>query len=167
MNPCPCGHLGSERCTCAPGTVQKYLNKISGPLLDRIDLLLMVRPVDEATLTGASDPASSAERARRVAQAHARQIERQGCSNAALDLPAIDRHCPLDPTASELLMRTARRLHWSSRGLHRVLRVARTAADLDTAAAIDARHVAEAISFRRALLLSPGDPGEPDSLRQA
>jgi magnesium chelatase family protein len=167
MNPCPCGHFGSERCRCSPERVLRYQSKVSGPLLDRIDLLLMVRPVDEATLTGAADCASSAERADWVAQAHARQIERQGCSNAALDLAAIDRHCPLDPKASELLMRTARRLRWSSRGLHRVLRVARTAADLDAAPAIDARHVAEAISFRRALLASAADPGETSGLREA
>lgn len=154
MNPCPCGYLGSERCRCSPERVLRYQSRISGPLIDRLDLLLSVRPVDETTLTAREDPQPSADRTGRIIAAHARQIERQGCANALLDAPGIDQHCALEAPANDLLLRTARRLQWSSRGLHRVLRVARTAADLDGSVAIETGHVAEAIGLRRALVLA-------------
>lgn len=155
MNPCPCGYLGSARCPCPPDRVLRYQSRISGPLLDRIDLLLSVRPVDEATLVGRTHGPSTTEVADRVARAHARQLQRQGIVNARLGPAEIDRHCPLDEAARTLLTRTARRLGWSSRALHRVLRVARSAADLDAQAHIHAEHVAEAVALRRALLTGP------------
>jgi magnesium chelatase family protein len=151
MNPCPCGYLGGDRCRCSPERVARYQARISGPLLDRIDLVLLVRPVDEAALTAPHSGDSTAALAARVADARARQQARQGTSNAAIEPGSIDALCRLSEAAHGLLVRTAQRLRWSSRALHRVLRVARTAADLDVEDLIEARHVAEAIAFRRAL----------------
>jgi magnesium chelatase family protein len=151
MNPCPCGHLGAQRCRCTPDRVLRYQGRISGPLLDRIDLVLHVRPVDEATLTAPAEGESTHALAARVERAWALQHTRQGCANAALTADMIDRLCPLDEPAGHLLARTARTLRWSSRALHRVLRVARTAADLEGAGLIATTHVAEAVAYRRAL----------------
>jgi magnesium chelatase family protein len=163
MNPCPCGHLGSDRCRCSPERVLRYQGRISGPLLDRIDQILVVRPVDEAALTRPHSGGSTAELAAAVERARARQVARQGCSNSAIDAGSIDELCPLSADAKALLVRTAQRLHWSSRALHRVLRVARTAADLEGQDLIETAHVAEAIGYRRALTGSAGRPATESS----
>ncbi|GMV02950.1 MAG: YifB family Mg chelatase-like AAA ATPase [Burkholderiaceae bacterium] len=162
MNPCPCGYLGSARCRCTPEQVRRYQARLSGPLLDRIDILLGVRPVDEATLMQRADGEPSAAIAARVAGARTRQLARQGKPNAHLAPPEIDRHCALDDDAAALLRRVARLQHWSSRALHRVHKLARTIADLDRAdtndtSTIAARHAAEAVAYRRALGASVAD----------
>jgi len=151
MNPCPCGQLGSERCRCTPEQVRRYQARLSGPLLDRIDILISVHPVDELQLMGRADGEPSAAVAERVARARERQLARQGHPNAYLSPPEIDRHCELDASAAALLREVARRRHWSSRALHRVQKLARTIADLDGEAHISARRVAEAVGYRRAL----------------
>ncbi len=151
MNPCPCGHFGSTRCRCTPDQVRRYRSRLSGPLLDRIDLLIEVVPVSETELMQGSCGESSACVAARVADARRIQHERQQATNARLSPAGIDRHCALDPAAASLLRRVAQRQRWSSRALHRVQKVARTIADLAGAATIDAAHVAEAVGYRRAL----------------
>ncbi|MFO1298813.1 MAG: YifB family Mg chelatase-like AAA ATPase [Burkholderiaceae bacterium] len=151
MNPCPCGFLGSERCRCTPEQVRRYQARLSGPLLDRIDVLIGVQPVDESTLMRRADGEPSAAIAERVARARERQLARQGKPNAHLAPPEIDRHCALDGDAAALLRRVARDRHWSSRALHRVHKLARTIADLRGDAAIGAQHAAEAVAYRRAL----------------
>lgn len=153
MNPCPCGFLGhaNGKCRCTPDQVARYRAKLSGPLLDRIDLLIDVPALAEAELLapGASEP-SQIVRARVVA-ARARQYARQGKANADLSVEEIDRHCLPDGQGALLLKQAMARLDLSARGYHRILKVARSIADIAAAAEVRATHVAEAIQFRRGL----------------
>ena len=153
MNPCPCGHLGSplRACRCTPDGVARYQGRISGPLLDRIDLQVEVPAVPPDTLAATPDGEPSAAIALRVAVARERALARQGCTNAALSGDALDQHCALEAPATKFLQTAAARLGWSARGFHRVLRVARTIADLSGGAAITVAHLAEAIQYRRVL----------------
>jgi magnesium chelatase family protein len=153
MNPCPCGYLGHPQraCRCTPDAVARYQGRISGPLLDRIDIQLAVPPMDTAAMLGAPDGESSAQMAARVADARERQLARQGKPNALLSGVDIDAHCRSDADAEALLRQAITRLHWSARACHRVLKVARTIADLAQAECINAMHVGEAIQYRRAL----------------
>ena len=157
MNPCPCGHLGSplRACRCTPDAVARYQGRISGPLLDRIDLQVEVPAVAGHTLLGAPDGESSLVVAERVAAARLRSTNRQGCSNAQLAGAALDAHAALDATASAFVRHAASRLGWSARGLHRVQRVARSIADLAGSPAIEVAHLAEAIQYRR-VIAAPG-----------
>ncbi|MEY8689392.1 MAG: YifB family Mg chelatase-like AAA ATPase [Leptothrix sp. (in: b-proteobacteria)] len=158
MNPCPCGHLGdrSRACRCSPEAVARYQARLSGPLLDRIDLRVEVLSVSPQELAAAPDSESSRLVAARVVQARQRQTDRQGCTNMMLNGTALDTHCACAPAATQFLQAAAGRLGWSSRSFHRVLRVARTVADLAGSAAIEVSHIAEAIQLRRAL---PGTSG--------
>jgi magnesium chelatase family protein len=153
MNPCPCGLLGhaSGQCRCTPDAVARYQGRISGPLLDRIDMQIEVAAMAPAALSAAIDGENSATIAQRVALAFQRQLERQDKPNQRLSTAEIDRLCRLDQAGEELLQTAMSQLHWSARAYHRVLKVARTIADLAAAPAITPAHVAEAIQYRRAL----------------
>jgi len=153
MNPCPCGQLGNpaRACRCTPDAVLRYQARISGPLLDRIDLQVEVPAVGAEQLSAAPDGEPSRVVRERVAAARALAIARQGASNATLAGDALDRHCRLDAAASRFLQATTTRLGWSARSFHRVLRVARTIADLGASADIASAHLAEAIQYRRVL----------------
>ena len=153
MNPCPCGQRGNpaQTCRCTPDAVLRYQGRISGPLLDRIDIQIEVPAVDAARLAAGADGESSSVVAVRVQAARQRALDRQGSANDALAGEALDRHCRLDAAASAFLQNAAARLGWSARGFHRILRVARTIADVEAAETIATGHLAEAIQYRRVL----------------
>ena len=150
MNPCPCGHLGdgSERCQCSAERIQRYRSRVSGPLLDRIDLQVEVPRPAARELSAAAPGERSASVRARVLAARRVQIERQQVSNAALDVATASRVCALADTETALLDTAMERLALSPRARARILRVARTIADLDQATAIAAPHLAEAIAYR-------------------
>ncbi len=151
MNPCPCGFHGdaSGKCRCTPDQVARYRGRLSGPLLDRIDMLIEVPALPNSQLSEAPGGESSATVRQRVIAASARQFERQGRSNAELAIADIDRHCQPDAAGQRLLSQAGERLGLSARAWHRVLKVARTIADLGLSQTITASHVAEAIQYRR------------------
>ena len=153
MNPCPCGHLGSRTrsCRCTPDQISRYQGKLSGPLLDRIDLHIEVGSLSSQDLLAAAQGESSAVIAARSHAARARSLARQGCTNAQLQGSSLDAHTRLDPQAQALLHQAAERLGWSGRSTHRTLKVARTIADLADSPLLLAGHVAEAIQYRRVL----------------
>jgi magnesium chelatase family protein len=163
MNPCPCGHLGDpqSRCRCTADRIEKYRSRISGPLLDRIDLHVDVPRLPPEALHGPPTDETSADVAARVRAARERQLRRQGRTNARLVAPALGAHCGLDATCTALMHRAMKRFALSARGYHRVLRAARTIADLADAAAIAAPHLAEAISLRQ---LDRCRAGMPESI---
>jgi len=150
MNPCPCGYLGdaSGRCKCAPQAIARYRSRISGPLADRIDIKVEAPAPRETELTGQPGEGSAPVRAR-VAAARERQLVRQGKPNAWLGPRETEKHCACDAAAAELLRQAIARLSLSARAYHRVLRVARTIADIAGDAGVGSAHVAEAIQYRR------------------
>ncbi len=149
--PCPCGYLGhhSGKCQCTPQQVARYRRRISGPLLDRIDIHIEVPAVapDEIAARSAGE-ASSAIRGR-VAQARERQIARQGKPNAQLSARGVEQHATPDQAGQDLLKQAISRLGLSARGYHRILKVARSIADLIGDEIVSASHIAEAIQYRR------------------
>ncbi|MDH5301456.1 MAG: YifB family Mg chelatase-like AAA ATPase [Gammaproteobacteria bacterium] len=154
MNPCPCGYLGDAdgRCRCTPEQVARYRHKISGPLLDRIDLQLEVPRLPKELLrpqTGTADTEASQTVQLRVEHAHQRQVARSGKTNAQLSNQEIERHCRLTASDQLLLENALERLKLSVRAYHRILKVARTIADLADSDAIQTAHLLEAISYRR------------------
>lgn len=153
MNPCPCGYLGhiSNKCRCTPDQVARYQDRISGPLLDRIDMQIQVGALTHVELQKQADGEPSAVIAARVAQAFARQQQRQGKTNHLLNTTELDALCRPDAAGEQLLRTAMTRLNWSARAYHRVLKVARTIADLAGADNIGVTHIAEAIQYRRAL----------------
>jgi magnesium chelatase family protein len=153
MNPCPCGYFGTAQraCRCTPDQVARYQGKLSGPLLDRIDLHIEVPALPHQDLLGAPPGENSATITTRVVQARQRSMERQGCTNQALQGQAIDTHVLLEPAAMQFLQTAAGRLGWSARATHRGLKVARTIADLAGSQNTQTVHIAEAMQYRRAL----------------
>lgn len=152
MNPCPCGYLGHAggKCRCSPDQVQRYQGKISGPLLDRIDLQIQVPAVTQEDLLRPADGESSVRIQARVEHACARQHRRQGKANNVLSTAEIERYCEPDAEGKQLLHNVMNRLNWSARSYHRVLKVARSIADLEQVEQVRHAHIAEAISYRRA-----------------
>ncbi len=155
MNPCPCGYAGSaaRECTCAPILVERYLSRVSGPLLDRIDIHLHVPAVPHAELSvDRSGDSSDAIRAR-VAQARSRQLQRFAgesglYANAHMGPRDLERFCSVNEEADALLKTAIARLRLSARAYHRILKIARTIADLANSEAVEARHVSEAVQYR-------------------
>ncbi len=161
MNPCPCGYFGTlharRACRCTPDRIQRYRNRISGPLLDRFDLAIhleavngnceenAVRPQPVDATPAGETPAAAARRVRQLA------VTRQSCVNARLAADMLELHAPLDSRSEKLLEDTVRSRGWSMRARHRIMRVARTVADLASSPRVEWHHLAEAIELRRAL----------------
>lgn len=155
MNPCPCGYHNhpEKECVCGPGVVQRYLNKISGPLLDRIDLHVEVTPVSYNELANDVPVEGSKEIRKRVEKARRKQSSRYELKdglhcNAQMSKKEMEEHCRLDESGNVILKNAMDRLGLSARAYDRILKVARTIADLDNSEKIDARHLAEAINYR-------------------
>lgn len=152
MNPCPCGYLGDPKrtCRCSPQQTARYRGRLSGPLRDRLDLIVEVEAVPITALTEGPAGESSAEVRARVLDARARQLARGARArvNAQLSGPELKKHAPLNAAGRRLLERAADRLHLSARGFHRIVRVARTIADLNGADVITNEHLMEALQYR-------------------
>ncbi|WP_111641457.1 YifB family Mg chelatase-like AAA ATPase [Marinimicrobium alkaliphilum] len=150
MNPCPCGYHGNDdnRCRCTPDQIRRYKDKISGPLLDRIDMHVPVRLLKREELQSPASGDSSTQIRDRVEAARARQIARQGKCNHQLTPPELDTVCPLTPAQHQLLDGAIDKLGLSTRAYHRVLKVARTLADMQGEEALTNGHITEALSYR-------------------
>jgi magnesium chelatase family protein len=159
MNPCPCGWRGhaSGRCACTPDQVRRYRWRVSGALYDRIDVSIDVPAVDAAAMMRGPRPAGeeSAAVRERVADAFERQIARQGKANGRLGAADVERWCVRSHESERLLGRAMGRHTLSARGYHRVLKVARTIADLVQCERIECEHIAEAIGYRREIGAAP------------
>lgn len=153
MNPCKCGYANNpdKACaTCSTEQAARYQNRVSGPLRDRIDIQIEVPAIPTRELIADKTPAESSAQVReRVAQAWQQQLQRQGCANAELGGTQLNEHCQLTPQDEQLLANAIDRLGLSARAYHRILRVARSVADLATSEAISTTHLSEAIGYRR------------------
>lgn len=159
MNPCPCGNRFSEDishvCTCTPTEIKRYTRKISGPLLDRIDIHIRVAQVAYKDLSSRQKAESSASIRERVSAARKRQMERLQpfgiFTNSQMNHAMLKEQCPLDNAAQNLLEMAFRKMSLSARSYDRIIKVARTIADLDGADNIDAKHIGEAVQLRNDL----------------
>ena len=150
MNPCPCGYAFNQdsRCQCSAESIKRYQNRISGPLLDRIDLHIDVPPLNPQELQD-TQPVENSETVRqRVIQAYERQIKRQGFANQCLSPQQLEHYVPLDASSEKIMSIAQQRLNLSARAYHRILRVARTIADLAESEVLHASHLTEALSYR-------------------
>lgn len=150
MNPCPCGYAFNQdiRCQCSADAIKRYQNRISGPLLDRIDLHLDVPPLQVHELQDTTPVENSQTVRERVIQAYNLQINRQQCLNHALSPKQLEQFAPLDTQAQKIMEMAQQRLNLSARAYHRVLRVARSIADLSQHSEIQSQHLTEALSYR-------------------
>lgn len=153
MNPCPCGYYGySDKCTCTPNKISKYMGRISGPLLDRIDIQVEAGPVDYKSLEINKRGESSSEIKKRVVKAHKMQQERYKNENiyfnAQLNAVQIERYCVLGEMEKTILKNAFNSLNFSARAYHKLLKLSRTIADLDGSENIQVNHIAEAIQLR-------------------
>ena len=155
MNPCPCGYYNhpDKKCSCQPGQIRHYMSKISGPLLDRIDLHVEIIPVPFSELSQKKQGESSAVVRERVIRARQIQLQRfqqeKGIyTNAQMSPKYISKYCQLDENGQQLLKMAMEKLGLSARAYHRILKVSRTIADMDGAENISMEHLSEAIHFR-------------------
>ncbi|MGB5438590.1 MAG: ATP-binding protein, partial [Gammaproteobacteria bacterium] len=150
MNPCPCGYLGdpSGRCHCTSEQVLRYRNRVSGPLLDRIDMHVEVPRLSFNDMQGPQGESSTVVR-ERVSRARTRQLQSNNTLNSRLTHRQIDALCVLQKKDRSLLQRAIEKLQLSARAYHRILKLARTIADMDAAADIDTQHLTEAINYRK------------------
>lgn len=154
MNPCPCGYYGSEekQCNCKPEQIKKYMNRISGPLLDRMDIHIEVNKVKYSQLEQKSKNETSEEIRKRVNRARQIQLERYQkyhiFSNSELTPKLIEKFCQLDTESKQILETAFHKLNLSARGYNKILKVARTIADLEKCEKIQQKHIAEAIQYR-------------------
>ena len=156
MNPCPCGYQGDHRreCSCSPEQLARYRNKLSGPLLDRIDLQIEVASQKTETILFAepevnSETRNSAQIRHSVISARSKQLHRQGKINAALSASELQQYCQLGSKETQFITRICDKLCYSARAVHRILRVARTLADLDSSERVLKSHLAEAVQYRK------------------
>ena len=154
MNPCPCGYYGSteKECTCTPETIKKYMGKVSGPLLDRIDMQIEVAPVKYQKLEQKQIGETSEKIKQRVDKARKIQLKRyEGqkiYSNSELTPKLIEAYCELDKPSQKIMKEAFQKFNFSARAYHRILKVARTIADLEEKEKIEVAHIAEAIQYR-------------------
>lgn len=155
-NPCPCGYSGDKhnRCICAPTQIQRYISKLSGPLLDRIDIFMEMAPVEYSELQGEEQGVTSANLKIKVDEA--KEIQRKRfvhtkdiSSNSMMTPQHIEKFCQIDNHGENILQKSMDKLGLSARGVHRILKLARTIADLDLSESILSKHVAEAVQYRR------------------
>ena len=166
MNPCPCGYFGVARatrsCQCTPDRILRYRGKISGPLLDRFDMVISLETPSQEDFLRSAEASSSGEVGQEIVDqvqvAQRRQLERQGQLNSRCSGSDIEQVAACDATATALLTAASQRSGWSLRVWHRTLRVARTIADLEAAPAVLSSHISEAIAFRRALEIESATP---------
>ncbi|NND65316.1 MAG: YifB family Mg chelatase-like AAA ATPase [Gammaproteobacteria bacterium] len=150
MNPCPCGYLGDleKECRCGGAQISRYQAKVSGPLLDRIDLHIHVGRIDQRQLTTTATTEATAQVCQRVIKASKRQWRRAKTANATMTVPEMEQYCPLPDSATELIKHAMTKLKLSARSYHRIIKIARTIADLDARENIVQADVAEAIQLR-------------------
>jgi len=154
MNPCPCGYNtdSKKECHCTPRQIQNYISRISGPLLDRIDIHVEVPNVQYKDLASDSDCESSEEIRERVTKSRERQLERfqdlKYSTNSRMSTKQIKKHCSLDSQAEELLHQAMTELNISARGYNKILKVGRTIADLDHSDTVRLEHISEAVQYR-------------------
>ena len=157
MNPCPCGYLGAKTrsCRCTPDQVSRYQGKLSGPLLDRIDLHVEVAALSSADLLNSASGEGTLQVRERVTAARDRAMRRQGKLNQALAAQDLAEHVVLTEATRQFLEKAAARLGWSARSTHRTLKIARSIADLAGSGTVDLAHLAEAMQYRRTLREQP------------
>ena len=152
MNPCQCGLKGhpTKHCRCSPDQVKRYRNKISGPLLDRIDLHINVQPNTRELMSKTDENVESSEQIRtRVVKSRERQYNRQGCLNSELSIKRLEQVCQLNSTSNEIMRKAIDKLGLSGRAYHRIIKIARTIADMVSDERIESSHIMEAIGYRQ------------------
>jgi magnesium chelatase family protein len=151
MNPCPCGYAGSTKreCVCTPEQVMRYMNKLSGPLMDRIDLQVEVSSLSPEILSQqANNQNENLTLKEKILAARQRQLDRQGKCNKALGVQELEAHCFLEDSSRNLLNQAMQKFNLSARAYHRIVKVARTIADLSESNMILSEHMAEALTYR-------------------